>query len=123
METSQSTASNQSVSRYGTITFENNTSITLELLVVDPDGIEHLITKLEPGQITVQFSPLGATWTARPEVPEMQYFVKTSSDAYKIDPESAKKYGKIKDRGDSRITSIGDTAGGASSTDGDSRIT
>lgn len=56
------------MSKYAVIHIVNSTVESTALYVQDPDGFEHMVTVLAPGQETDQFTHLKATWDQRPIV-------------------------------------------------------
>ena len=54
------------MSKYAVMHIMNTSSESIALYVKDPDGIEHMVTILAPGQETDQFTHLKATWDQRP---------------------------------------------------------
>jgi len=52
--------------KYAIIYIKNTAAEPMTLIVKDPDGIEHVIVTLAPGQESTQFTPLSATWDLRP---------------------------------------------------------
>lgn len=52
--------------KYGVLKVRNTAAEPMTLYVKDPDGNEHIVTTLAPGQETTQFTPLGAAWDLRP---------------------------------------------------------
>ncbi len=53
------------------------------LYVTSPDGVEYFIARLEPGDSTVQFTPVGAMWSLRPEVGEKQFVAQAGENVFK----------------------------------------
>ena len=85
--------------QYGTIKLENTTSVNMNVYVKDPNGDEHFVTTLGPGQVAVQFTPAGVTWLARPEVPDMTYVAEFDSGHFMIEAESDDDEDDLIDRG------------------------
>jgi hypothetical protein len=91
--------------QYGTIKLENSTSVTMNVYVKDPAGEEHFVTTLGPGQVTVQFTPAGVTWLARPEGPDMKYIAEFESGHFNIEAEVEDEDDDLIDRGLGSTTS------------------
>lgn len=85
--------------RFGTIALENTTPVVMLVYVTPPDGDEHFVTTLKPGDTTVQFTPLGATWRLLPEVPEFRFVSKSVRDYYAIAASSFQEADALVGRG------------------------
>jgi hypothetical protein len=52
--------------KYAVLRVMNTAAEPMTLVVKDPDGNEHVILTLAPGQESTQFTPLNAAWDLRP---------------------------------------------------------
>ena len=91
--------------QYGTIKLENSSSATMKVYVKDPSGEEHFVTTLGPGQVSIQFTPAGVTWLARPEGPEVEYVAEFVKGHFLIDSDDDDGDDDLIDRGLGSTTS------------------
>jgi hypothetical protein len=93
-------------SAFTTIEIENTETIAMDLHVSmpggGPDGEEFFIVRLEPGDKTVQFSPVGAVWSLRPEVATKQFIAQANAQTGQ--PPAPPKKSTRKGRGGHAIT-------------------
>ena len=95
-----------SVVQYGTVKIENSTSTAMMVFVKDPEGKEHFITTLEPGETACQFTPLGATWIGKPEAVEiMEHVADSSGSIFRMEETSEDEDDDLIGRGPASTTS------------------
>lgn len=51
-------------SKYTSFQIKNTASVPMEVSLIDPDGVTHMVT-LDPGVESMQVAPIGATWSTR----------------------------------------------------------
>jgi hypothetical protein len=49
-------------SKYTTFQIKNTASVAMVISLTDPDGNEHTVGPLDPGEESIQVAPIGTTW-------------------------------------------------------------